>query len=164
MEAADFLGGAMAAGVTFTRLSRGDLPELVEAAREDDPQAFAAFLAENGSTVADFDGDGEIFSVLLPVLCDEYDIDLETGENEIVADIAEAREGPVLILTLDDKEKYFELLNPDEFEEDELGDAYEDFTEEEDEYAGAAMLEAIAALYQALAEMDAGHVVVVTAG
>jgi hypothetical protein len=137
------------------------LVELVAAAREDDPQAFAAFLAANGSSVADFDGDVEIFSTLLPILADDYDIDLETSENEVVADLAEAREALVLILTLDDQEKFLDLLSPEEFSEEELAEAYEDFTEEEDAEAGEVMLSAIGALHQALAETDADHVVVV---
>jgi hypothetical protein len=149
---------------TFTRLPRADLGELVAAAADDDPQAFAAFLAANGSSVADFDEDGEIFSALLPILADDYDIDLETSENEVVADIAEAMEALVFILTVDDQEKYLARLNPEAFSAEELAEAYEDFTEEEDEEAGEKMLAAIAALHQALAEADAEHVVVVTVG
>ncbi len=91
---------------TFTRLQRADLGELVAAAADEDPQAFQAFLAANGSSVADFDEDGEIFSALLPILADDYDIDLETSENEVVADIAEAMEALVFILTVDDQAKY----------------------------------------------------------
>jgi hypothetical protein len=147
---------------TFSRLQRADLGELVAAATDEDPQAFQAFLAANGSSVADFDEDGEIFSVVLPILADDYDIDLETSENEMVADIAEAMEALVVILTVGDQEKYLSRLNPEEFSAEELADAYEDFTEEEDEDAGERMLAAIAALHQALAETDAEHVVVVT--
>ena len=147
---------------TFTRLRRADLGELVAAATDEDPQAFQAFLAANGSSVADFDEDGGIFSVVLPILADDYDIDLETSENEVVADIAEAMEALVVILTAGDREKYLSRLNPEEFSVEELADAYEDFAEEEDEDAGERMLAAIAALHQALAETDAEHVVVVT--
>jgi hypothetical protein len=148
----------------FTRLRRADLGELVAAATDEDPQAFQAFLAANGSSVADFDEDGGIFSVVLPILADDYDIDLETSENEVVADIAEAMEALVVILTAGDREKYLSRLNPEEFSVEELADAYEDFIEEEDqeEDAGERMLAAIAALHQALAEADAEHVVVVT--
>ncbi len=154
----------MPATATFTRLPRADLGELVAAATDDDPQAFQAFLAANGTSVADYDEDGEIFSALLPILSDEYDIDLETSENEVVADIAEAMEALVFILTVDDQAKYLAKLNPDNFSEDELADAYEDFTEEEEEGAGELMLAAIGALHQALMEADAEHVVVVTVG
>ena len=149
---------------TFTRLPRADLGELVTAATDEDPQAFQAFLAANGSSVADFDEDGEIFSALLPILADDYDIDLETSENEVVADIAEALDALVFILTVDDQKKYLAKLNPENFSAEELADAYEDFTEEEDEEAGEPMLAAIGALHQALAETDAEHVVVVTVG
>jgi hypothetical protein len=147
---------------TFTRLPRTDLGELVAAASDEDPQAFQAFLAANGSSVADFDEDGEIFSALLPILADDFDLDLETSENGVVADIAEAMEALVFILTVDDQEKYLARLNPEEFSAEELVEAYEDFTEEADEEAGEKMLAAIAALHQALAEADAEHVVVVT--
>jgi hypothetical protein len=152
----------MAAAASFTRLARADLAELVEAAGDDDPQAFLSFLAANGTSVADYDWDGEVFSVLLPVLSEEYDIDLETSENEAVADIAEAIEGLVFILTAEDRVKYFEKLNPENFNAEELREAYEDFLEEEDEEGGDMMLDGITALYQSLGEVDADHVVVVT--
>ena len=152
------------ANASFTRLPRSDLGELVASAADDDPQAFQAYLAANGTAVSDYDEDGEIFSVLLPVLAEEYDIDLETGENEAVAEIAEATEALVLILTPEDQKKYLAKLNPDNFSESELADAYEEFAEEEDEDAGEAMLSAIGALHQCLMEVDADHVVVVTVG
>ena len=154
----------MAATALFTRLPRADLGELVAAAQDDDPQALQAFLAANGTTVADFDYDGAVFPVLLPILSDDYDIELEASENEAVADIAEATETLVFIMTAEDQDKYLEALNPDNFDEEELGDAYQDFTEEEDEDAGEMMLAGIAALHTALAEADAGHVIVVTVG
>ena len=154
----------MSANANFIRLPRADLSDLVAAAADDDPQAFQGFLAANGTSVADYDYDAEIFGVLLPVLSDEYDIDLETSENEIVADIAEATETLVFILSLDDQEKYLAKLNPENFSEEELADAHEDFTEEEDDEAGEAMLAAVSALHQCLMEVDADHVVVVTVG
>jgi hypothetical protein len=154
----------MPANTLFTRLPKTDLAELVAAAADDDPQAFQSFLAANGTSVADYDDDGDVFSVLLPVLSEEYDIDLETSENEIVADIADAIEPLVFILTVDDQLKYAAKLNPDNFSEEELREAYEDFTEEEEEDAGELMLNAIAALHQCLLEVDADHVVVVTVG
>ena len=70
----------------------------------------------------------------------------------------------VIILTADEKEKYLDKLSPDNFSEEELREAYEDFTEEEEEEAGDMMLDAIAALFQSLQEVDADHVVVVTVG
>jgi hypothetical protein len=151
----------MSATASFTRLAREDLSELVAAATDDDPQAFLSFLAANGTSVADYDWDGETFGVLLPVLSEEYDIDLETSENEVVADIAEAVEAMVFIMTAEDKAKYLERLSPDNFTKAELREAYEDFAEEEEEEAGDMMLEGITALHTALLEVDADHVVVV---
>jgi hypothetical protein len=152
----------MAAAASFTRLPRADLAELVTAAGDDDPQAFLSFLAANGTSVADYDWDGEVFSTLLPILSEEYDIDLETSENEAVADIAEAVEALVFILTAEDKQKYLDRLNPENFSPEELREAYEDFTEEEDEEAGEMMLDAIIALHQSLGETDADHIIVVS--
>ncbi len=152
------------ANASFTRLPKADLGELVAAAADEDPAAFQALLAANGSSVADCDEDSAIFTSLLPILAEDYDIDLETSENEVVADIAESVEALVFILSLDDQRKYLAKLNPENFSEDELRDAYEDFSEEEDEEAGGAMLAAITALHQCLMEVDADHVVVVTAG
>jgi hypothetical protein len=154
----------MASNVTFTRLPKADLSELVEAAADDDPQAYVSFLAANGVSVADYDWDGETFGVLLPVLAEEYDIDLEASANEIVADISESVESTVVILTLEEREKYLDKLTPDNFSEEELREAYEDFTEEEEAEAGEMMLDAIAALFQSLQEVDSDHVVVVTVG
>jgi hypothetical protein len=154
----------MASNVTFTRLAKADLAELVEAAAEDDPQAYISFLAANGTSVADYDWDGEAFGVLLPVLADEYDIDLEVSENEVVADISENLESLVFILTLEERQKYLEKLNPENFSEEELREAYEDFTEEEEEDGGEMMLDGIAAIFQSLQEVDADHVVIVTLG
>jgi hypothetical protein len=152
----------MSANASFIRLPRSELGELVAAAADDDPQAFAAFLAANGTSVADYDYDADVFTVLLPVLAEEYEIDLETSENELLAEIAESIESLVFILTIEDQQKYLNRLNPDEFEESELHDAYEDFTEDEEAEAGEMMLAAIAALHQCLQEVDADHVVVVT--
>jgi hypothetical protein len=154
----------MAASATFTRLNRDDLAGLAAAAQSDDPQDLFAYLAANGTSVADFDYDAEIFSTLLPVLAEDFDIDLETGENEIVADIAEGAEILVVILTQEEQSKYLNKLDPDNFDEEELAELFEDFTGEEAEDAGEAMLAGIVALGQALAEVDAEHVVVVTAG
>jgi hypothetical protein len=154
----------MAANVSFTRLPKSDLGELVEAAADNDPAAFASFLAANGTSVVDFDYDGEIFAVLLPVLSDDYDIDLETGENEIVADLAETVESLVVILTADEQAKYLAKMTADNFSEEELKNCFEDFTEEEDDEAGEAMLAGVAALHQALMEVDADHVVVMVVG
>ncbi len=152
----------MASNVTFTRLPKENLSELVEAAADDDPQAFINFLAANGVSVADYDWDGEIFDTLLPVLAEDYDIDLESSENEIVADIAEASQVSVFILTLEDRLKYLDKLNPENFSSEELREAYEDFTEDEEEDAGDMMLDALGAVFQSLQETDADHVVVVT--
>jgi hypothetical protein len=154
----------MPATANFTRLARADLAELIEAANDDDPAAFQSFLAANGTSVADYDWDGEALGVLLPVLSEEYDIDLETSENETVAVIAETIESTVLILTAEDRQKYLEKLSPDNFTAEDLREAYEEFTEEEEEDAGEMMLEGIAALYTSLTEVDADHVVVVTIG
>lgn len=154
----------MSATATFTRLARTDLAELVEAANDEDPQAFMSYLAANGTSVADYDWDGDVFEVLLPVLSEEYDIDLETSENEVVADLAEAMEAMVVILTAEDKAKYLELLSPENFTKSELREAYEDFAEEEEEEAGDMMLEGITALHTALGETDADHVVVLVVG
>jgi len=154
----------MASNVTFIRLPKADLGELVEAAADDDPQAYLSFLAANGVSVADYDWDGETFGVLLPVLAEEYDIDLESSENEVVAEIAESVESTVFILTIEERDKYLEKLSPDNFSEAELREAYEDFTEEEEEEAGEMMLDAIGAIFQSLQEVDSDHVVVVTAG
>lgn len=154
----------MPAIASFVRLPRDELGELVSAAGGDDPHSVPDFLAANGTSVVEFEEDGEIFSVLLPVLAEDYDIDLETSENTIVADLAEATDALVVILTIEEQKKYLGQLDPENFSAEELGEAYADFSDEEDEDAGAAMLSGVGALHQALQEADADHVVVVVVG
>ncbi|MDE1906799.1 MAG: hypothetical protein KGH75_10175 [Rhodospirillales bacterium] len=152
----------MSAVASFIRLPKEELKELASAVGGDDPQGLAEFLAANGTSVVEFEEDGEIFSVLLPVLADDYDIDLETSENALIADLAEATDALVFILTQADQKKYLEQLDPENFSAEELGEAHADFTEDEEEGAGEAMLAGIAALHQAMQEIDADHAVVVS--
>ena len=152
----------MPAIASFIRLPKQELKELASAVGGDDPQGLSEFLAANGTSVVEFEEDGEIFSVLLPVLADDYDIDLETSENAIIADLAEATDALVFILTQADQKKYLEKLDPENFSTDELGEAHADFTEDEEAGAGEAMLAGIVALHQAMQEVDADHAVVVS--
>ncbi|MDE1896896.1 MAG: hypothetical protein KGH91_07465 [Rhodospirillales bacterium] len=152
----------MPAVASFIRLPKEELKELASAVGGDDPQGLAEFLAANGTSVVEFEEDGDIFSVLLPVLADDYDIDLETSENALIADLAEATDALVFILTQADQKKYLEQLDPDNFSAEELGEAHADFTEDEEAGAGEAMLAGIAALHQAMQEVDADHAVVVS--
>ncbi len=152
----------MSAVASFIRLPKEELRELASAVGGDDPQGLAEFLAANGTSVVEFEEDGDIFSVLLPVLADDYDIDLETSENALIADLAEATDALVFILTQADQKKYLEQLDPDNFSAEELGEAHADFTEDEEAGAGEAMLAGIAALHQAMQEVDADHAVVVS--
>lgn len=148
---------------SFMRLHRNDLKDLVGAVTGDAPQGLTDFLVANGTSVVEFDGNADIFSVLLPVLAEEYDIDLETSENAIIADLAEACKALVFILTSAEQAKYLENLAPEQFSAADLADAYEDFTEDDEDNTGEAMLTGITALYQALQEVDEDHVVVVVA-
>lgn len=152
----------MPATASFVRLPREELKDIAKAITGDDPQSLPDVLAANGTSVVEFEEDGDIFSVLLPVLADDYDIDLETSENAVLADLAEVTEALVFILTKEDQDKYYEQLNPENFTVEDLDEAYEDFAEEDADGAGTAMLAGIGALYQALQEVDADHVVVVT--
>lgn len=152
----------MAVSASFVRLHREELKELANAITGDDPQGLTDFLSANGTAVVEFDGDADIFTVLLPVLAEEYDIDLETSENGIVSELAEACEALVFILTLEEQTKYLEDLAPEGFSVEDLNEAYESFIDGEREGAGEAMLIGINTLYQALQEVDDDHVVVVT--
>lgn len=154
----------MAASAAFFRLHRTELKDLADTVAGDEPQELMDFLMTNGSSVVDYDGDADIFSVLLPILAEDYDIDLETSENGLVADLAEASTALVFILTAEERLKYLERLAPDRFSAEDLADAYEDFTEDEedeDDDVGEAMLSSIGALHQALQDVDDDHVVVV---
>lgn len=154
----------MAVSASFVRLPREALKDMAEAALGDDPQGLPDFLAANGTQVVEFEGDAEIFEALLPILAEDYDIDLETSENAIIAELAEASETLVFILTPEEQRKYLEELDPECFDVEALGEAYEDLMEEEADNAGEALQAAISAIYQALQEVDQDHVVVVTVG
>jgi hypothetical protein len=148
------------ANASFTRLNRADLEGLLAAAEEEDPRAMVAYLAETGTSAAEFDGDADIFAVLLPVLAEDFDIDLETSENGLIAELAELSNALVVILTEDERKSYLEKLDPEEFDAEELGELYADFTEDDDEDQGDAMLAGIEALHEALGEVGDSHVVV----
>lgn len=145
---------------TFTRLRRDDLKGLVKATADNATRGLVDFLATSGTSAVKFTGRADVFSVLLPVLAEEYDIDLEVSENGIVADLAEACEALVFILTLEEQENYSDSLSPTQFSDVDLNEAYENFTEEDEKDAGKAMLACITALHQALLEVDEDHVVV----
>ncbi|WP_297443776.1 hypothetical protein [Acidocella sp.] len=152
------------AQASFTRLNRADLAGLIGAADDEDPRALTAYLADNGTVAAEFEGDGGVFAVLLPVLAEDFDIDLETSENGLIGDLAERSKALVVILTSDERHEYRARLDPESFDPEELGQLYADFTEEEDEDQGEAMLAGIIALHEALGEVDDSHVVVLMVG
>ena len=145
---------------TFTRLHRDNLKDLPQAAANGAARGLANFLATSGASAVKFSGRADVFSVLLPVLAEEYDIDLETSENEIIADLAEACEALVFILTLEEQARYLNSLSPAQFSAADLHEAYEEFTEDSDKDAGQTMLACISALHQALLAVDKDHVVV----
>lgn len=154
----------MAVSAAFIRMRRRALATLASAVTSDNPQELTSLLMATGTSVVEFDGNAEIFPVLLSILTEDYDIDLETSENAIVSELAEICTSLVFILTTEEQEKYLDMLTPEQFSAEDLADAYEDFTEDDEEGAGAAMLAGIAALHQALSEVDDEHVVVVTVG
>lgn len=145
---------------TFTRLHRDNLKHLPQAAANGAARGLANFLATNGTSAVKFTGQADVFSVLLPVLAEEYDIDLETSENGIIADLAEACEALVFILTPEEQTKYLNSLSPAQFSVAELHEAYEEFTEYSDKDAGQTMLACITTLHQSLLAVDQDHVVV----
>lgn len=146
--------------VSFTRLHRDNLKRLTKAATGDAVRGLTEFLTTHGTSVVEFSSRADVYSVLLPVLAEDYDIDLETSENEMIADLAEACEALIFILTLDEQAEYLTNLSPEQFSPTELNDAYEAFTEDSDKEAGKAMLTCITALHQALSTVDENHVVV----
>ncbi|WP_297370776.1 hypothetical protein, partial [Acidocella sp.] len=88
----------------------------------------------------------------------------ETSENGLIGDLAERSKALVVILTSDERHEYRARLDPESFDPEELGQLYADFTEEEDEDQGEAMLAGIIALHEALGEVDDSHVVVLMVG
>lgn len=148
---------------SFTRLRYEDLKGLAPSATVNGTRGLADFFVKHGTSLAKLDVRADVFSALLAILTEDHDIDLETSENEIIADLAEACEALVFILTPEEREKYLTQLSPEKFSASDLNDAYEDFIEERSEDAGKTMLTCISTLHQALLEVDEDHVVVAMA-
>jgi len=107
---------------------------------------------------------GSILATLLPYL-DEQGIDLlHSDHDEVASAISQTREGSVLVLTSDQRERYSARLDPSRFDGAVLRRYYEELNETAAEDVDYAMLDGIAFFRDTLAPLDSAIVAVCTIG
>ena len=107
---------------------------------------------------------GHVLAALLPYL-DEQGIDLlHSDHDEVASTISQARDGSVVVLTSDHRERYLARLDPSAFDGAELRRRYEGFSGTKAEGVGYAMLDGIAFFRDTLAQLEAALVAVVIIG
>ena len=107
---------------------------------------------------------GSILATLLPYL-DEQGIDLlHSDHDEVASAISQTREGSVLVLTSDQRERYSARLDPSRFDGAVLRRYYEELNETAADGVDYAMLDGIAFFRDTLAPLDSAIVAVCTIG
>ena len=106
-------------------------------------------------TRSEYAWSGSVLATLLPYL-EGQGIDLST--------ISPAREGSILVLTSDHRERYLARLDPSAFDGAVLQRYYEELNETAAEGVGYAMLDGIAFFRDALAPLDSATVAVLVIG
>jgi len=107
---------------------------------------------------------GSVLATLLPYL-EEQGIDLlHSDHDEVALAISQTREGSVLVLTSDQRERYSARLDPSRFDGAVLRRYYEELNETAAEDVDYAMLDGIAFFRDTLAPLDSAIVAVCTIG
>ena len=107
---------------------------------------------------------GDVLATLLSYL-DEQGIDLmHSDHDEVASTISQTREGSVLVLTSDHRERYLASLDPSAFDGAVLRGYYEEFTETAAEGVDYAMLDGIAFFRDTLAPLESAFVAVCIIG
>jgi hypothetical protein len=128
------------------------------------PDAFWDVLSRESITRIDYSWSGDVLATLLQYL-DEQGIDLLHSEyDEVASTISQTREGPVFVLTSDQRERYLARLDPSQLDGAVLRRYYEKFNETAAEGVDYAMLDGIAFLRDTLAPLDSGTVAVFMIG
>ena len=105
-----------------------------------------------------------MLSTLLPYL-DGEGIDLtHSDHDEVASTLSQTRDGSVLVLTSDHRDRYLARLDPSEFDGAVLGRYYEEFNETARDGARYAMLDGIAFIRDTLALLESALVAVLITG
>ena len=146
---------------TFLAMDRDRLPELVEAARA--RRDFEDVFARTTREIDTFDGPGYGVAMALVYLHDNDIPMLESGVEEADALLSDAGGVSTFLFTPEHKQ-YLPYLDPAAHDEAKLRRYFEEFNEEEDEQAGRAMLEGLAALRRHVEALDDGTVLLLRVG
>jgi hypothetical protein len=159
---------ASAIGQSFV-ISESALPTVQAAARprkriRGASDEFWDVLGRETITRIEYAWAGSILATLLPYL-DEQGIDLlHSDHDEVASAISQTREGSVLVLTSDQRERYSARLDPSRFDGAVLRRYYEELNETAADGVDYAMLDGIAFFRDTLAPLDSAIVAVCTIG
>jgi hypothetical protein len=121
-------------------------------------------LSRETITRIEYSWSGDVLATLLSYL-DEQGIDLtHSDHDEVASTISQAREGSVLVLTSDHRERYWARLDPSAFDGAVLRRYYEEFNETAAEGVEYAMLDGIAFFRDTLAPLECATVAVFIVG
>jgi len=125
---------------------------------------FWGVLGRETVTRIEYSWSGEVLVTLLRYL-DEVGIDLiHSDQDEVASVMSQTREGSVLVLTSDQRERYSARLDPSRFDGAVLRRYYEELNETAAEDVDYAMLDGIAFFRDTLAPLDSAIVAVCTIG
>jgi hypothetical protein len=143
-----------AIGQSFV-ISESALPSVQAAAGE-----FWEVLARETITRIEYAWSGDVLAMLVPYL-GEQGIDLRhSNHDEVAATISRTREGSVIVLTSDHRERYVARLDPSAFDGAMLRRYYEKLNETAAVSVEYAMLDGIAFFRDTLAPLDSAIVAV----
>jgi hypothetical protein len=152
----------MSSIASFLLVQERDLPGLRQAAT---PERFWKYVEKHGKPTVDFGGSGHIFGTLFCYLEERRGVDLmKAPRDDLASFLPEAMTSTVFLFTGDHRERCWTSLDPASFDQGELRSYYEEFTETDEPEAGAAMLDGIKALHDALGAITANTVVVFHVG
>src|SRR6185295_7758976 len=102
---------------------------------------------------------------LLAYLGEKHGIKLTTSHDDGLSEfLSKARGSTYFVLTKEHRHAYLDKLNTNTFNEDELRDYNNAFTDSDDDEAGQPMLAGISALCQALGHVDERSIVLLSIG
>jgi len=128
------------------------------------PDEFWDVLGRETITRIEYAWSGDVLATLLSYL-DELGIDLiHSGHDEVASAISQTREGSVLVLTSDHRERYLARLDPSTYDGAVLRRYYEEYNETAAEGVDYAMLDGIAFFRDTLAPLESAIVAVFIIG
>lgn len=143
----------MSSVVSFHSASLVDLEKFIS----NRGRNLAGFLSENGRELEKFPWSGDFLSTLFSYLAEEKHIDLLNCGIPLFDKAKEC----FFVLTPKQAEAFLPRLEESLYSETELSRYFGEFTDEDDDRAGTAMLAGIRALKQGLEETSDTHVTVV---